>query len=157
MARQNRAAGTNDSNDQNLENLGTENTGAENTGAEAGSTEAAAVEAKITWEGKEYTKAELEQLIKDQDEAKKKMKAALKGEKVTTTKEAKGVMVAFRNKAGELIVGKGVMYYVARSGGKLHYKEASAVSFLPEGWKDGDAIPPTQGELEAQKTAETKA
>lgn len=53
----------------------------------------------------------------------------------------KGVMVRFHNKAGQEIVGYGVHYYVVRYKGKLHYKEASAVTVLPEGWKEGDAIP----------------
>lgn len=71
----------------------------------------------------------------------KELRAKKKGEKVKNPRVLKGQMVAFRNKAGELITGLGQMYYVTRHGGKLHYKEASAVTILPEGWKEGDAIP----------------
>jgi len=62
----------------------------------------------------------------------KRLKALLKGEKPKVAKETKGVMVTFTNKAGEQITGKGVLYYVTRSGGKLHYKEASQVKILTE-------------------------
>jgi hypothetical protein len=64
----------------------------------------------------------------------------------------KGVMVAFKNKAGDVITGLGVMYYVARYKNKLHYKEASQVVLLPEGWKEGDPIP----ELPEAPAKETK-
>jgi len=53
----------------------------------------------------------------------------------------KGVMVRFTNKAGQTITGMGVEYYVARMNGKLHYKEASQVTILPDDWKEGDPIP----------------
>ncbi len=53
----------------------------------------------------------------------------------------KGVMVRFTNKAGQTITGMGVEYYVARMDGKLHYKEASQVTVLPDDWKEGDPIP----------------
>ena len=47
-------------------------------------------------------------------------------------RELKGVMVRFRNQKGEIITGLGVKYYVVRFEGKLHYKEASQVTFIDE-------------------------
>lgn len=42
-------------------------------------------------------------------------------------RELKGQLVRFKNKKGEEITGMGVLYYVVRFEGKLHYKEASQV------------------------------
>lgn len=56
-------------------------------------------------------------------------------------REYKGEMVTFTNKAGQRIIGPGVLYYVARMDGKLHYKEKSQVVILPDTWKMGDPIP----------------
>lgn len=58
----------------------------------------------------------------------KELKAQAKGEKVKVPRELKGEMVTFTNKAGDRITGLGVLYYVARMKGKLHYKEASQVT-----------------------------
>lgn len=71
----------------------------------------------------------------------KELKAKNKGESVKPSRTLKGQMVTFLNKKGERITGLGVTYFVARSGGKLHYKEATQVTLLPESWKEGDAIP----------------
>jgi len=60
---------------------------------------------------------------------------------VLRERSLKGQMVAFHTKKGELVVGHGVRYWVARMDGKLHYKEESQVTFLPDDWKDGDPIP----------------
>ena len=71
-------------------------------------------------------KAQLEiakQALKD---AKEKQKAEPKARKL------KGTMVTFTNKAGETISGLGNLYYVVRQGGKLHYKEFSAVTVLED-------------------------
>lgn len=56
-------------------------------------------------------------------------------------RELKGEMVKFKNKSGQEIVGPGVLYYVARMNGKLHYKEASQVTILPPDWQEGDPLP----------------
>lgn len=60
----------------------------------------------------------------------KALRALSKGEKPKAERVNKGVMVTFKNKAGEQITGLGVLYYVTRAGGKLHYKEASNVHVL---------------------------
>jgi len=96
-------------------------------------------------------KAKIEEEIKALQAKVKELKSLAKGEKPKKERVLKGRMVAFKNKAGEQIVGLGQLYYVARAGGKLHYKEASQVVTLPEDWKDGDPIP----ELPAQEE-ETK-
>lgn len=71
--------------------------------------------------------------------------AKVKGPRDPST--LKGEMVTFKNKKGERITGMGVLYYVARMNGKLHYKEASQVQILPEGWKEGDPIPGVEIEV----------
>ena len=76
----------------------------------------------------------------------KDLRLKKKGQKPKVEKENKGIMVAFKNKKGETIVGKGVVYYVARAGGKLHYKEGSAVIFLKPDWKEGDPVVGINGE-----------
>lgn len=86
-------------------------------------------------------KEQIEADIKAAQDKIKALKAEAKGQKVKAEKVIKGRMVAFKNKAGDQITGMGNLYYVARHGGKLHYKEASQVTLLPEGWKEGDAIP----------------
>lgn len=73
--------------------------------------------------------------------AKKEQKETKVPKAPSAPREVKGVMVKFKNKAGQEIVGPGVLYYVTRCNGKLHYKEASQVTLLPEGWKEGDSIP----------------
>lgn len=103
--------------------------------------------------GENADKAQLEALIKAKADELKKLKAELKGEKPKKERTLKGQMVAFKNKAGDVITGLGQMYYVARHGGKLHYKEASQVILLPEDWKDGDPIPwPVAEAAEATKS-----
>lgn len=62
----------------------------------------------------------------------KELKAAAKGQKVKVNRELKGEMVTFTNKSGARITGLGVLYYVARMDGKLHYKEASQVTKMTE-------------------------
>ncbi len=74
----------------------------------------------------DQVKAKIEEMKAEE----KRLKSLLKGEKPKVAKETKGVMVTFTNKAGETITGKGVLYYVTRSGGKLHYKEATQVTIL---------------------------
>lgn len=80
---------------------------------------------------------QLKQMEKDLKEKIKAAKAAAKG--VKAVKEAKGEMIRFTNKAGETIQGKGVLYYVVRHGGRLHYKESTAVEKMTpeeiEAWK----------------------
>lgn len=61
--------------------------------------------------------------------------------KESVPRVSKGKMVTFLTQKGQRITGYGVEYYVTRCNGKLHYKEASQVVFLPDGWKDGDPIP----------------
>lgn len=85
-------------------------------------------------------KEEIEQDILDLMAKIKDLRAEKKGQKPKAEKVNKGVMVAFKNKKGEIITGKGVEYYVARHGGKLHYKEAGQVIFLKDDWKEGDEI-----------------
>ena len=55
---------------------------------------------------------------------------ALKTSVVRAKKPAKGVMVSFTNQAGDLIQGLGVLYYVVRKDGKLHYKAADTVTLV---------------------------
>lgn len=69
----------------------------------------------------------------------KALKLMAKGEKPKAERVNKGVMVTFTNKAGEQITGLGVLYYVTRAGGKLHYKEASNVHVLTQ--EEIDALP----------------
>ena len=66
-------------------------------------------------------------------ELKEKAKAEAKAAKeaIKPSRESKGVMVEFTTQAGELVRGKGVLYYVVRQDKKLHYKEASKVTLLP--------------------------
>lgn len=64
----------------------------------------------------------------------------------STRMSSKGKMVSFKNQKGETICGMGTIYYVVRFEGKLHYKEESSVTVLPEGWKEGDAIPGAEEE-----------
>ncbi len=71
----------------------------------------------------------------------RKRKAAKEGKepkekvkKEPIDRSLKGTMVAFRTKDGKVVVGMGVLYYVARMDGKLHYKEASQVTILPDDW-----------------------
>lgn len=79
-----------------------------------------------------------------------------KEKKVSTTPTAvklnKGQMVAFRTKTGQVVIGSGVLYYVARMNNKLHYKEASQVTILPDDYKEGDPLPgndmPTEEEFD---------
>jgi hypothetical protein len=92
------------------------------------------------YEGKQLTLKQIEEVIKQKQAELKNLKAVAKGETPKAARVVKGVMVAFKNKKGETITGPGVVYYVARHDGKLHYKEGSQVVFLPEGWKDGDPI-----------------
>lgn len=117
-------------------------------GAEAGAagTEAGAEEATIEFNGQKYTKAQLDELLKSLDQQKKDIKAAAKGQKPAAAATPKGVMVSFKNKAGETITGYGTLYFVARYNKKLHYKEASNVSVLPADWKEGDEIPAVLGD-----------
>jgi FKBP-type peptidyl-prolyl cis-trans isomerase len=150
MAKGNRPADTAvNTNDNDLDLLGGASD-SENTGNGA-----AATTAEGTNEGsdaptvQEVTEKTQEQLTKEAADAEikalqekiKELKAKAKGEKVKKEKVLKGQNVTFTNKAGERITGLGVIYYVVRSGGKLHYKEASQVQVLPEGWKEGDAVP----------------
>lgn len=69
-----------------------------------------------------------EQLANEIREMQTKLKA-LKAE-AKPKKESKGIPVTFKNKAGEVISGPGVLYYVVRQDGKLHYKEASQVTVV---------------------------
>lgn len=95
--------------------------------------------------------------LEEQIKALKNKLREVKGVPAKKDRVLKGTMVAFKNKAGDVITGLGVMYYVARHNGKLHYKEASQVVMLPEGWKEGDAIPALpEPEAKAPK-AETPA
>lgn len=66
----------------------------------------------------------------------------VKQKQVRAPRTAKGVLVAFRTKdKRELIVAPGVIYYVVRMHGKLHYKEGTQVVILPDDWSEGDGIP----------------
>lgn len=156
MAKTKKPQVTDDANDEVNDLLDgaqdTQNSGSEETQTPENQEEEAR---DIEWNGKMYTKSELEAELKNIQETAKKLKAAVKGEKAPATRTAKGVMVAFKNKAGETIIGPGVLYYVARANSKLHYKEASQVVLLPEGWKEGDPIPelPTK-EVAAEAEAE---
>lgn len=78
---------------------------------------------------KDKAKADAIELKKKLKDEKAALKAKEKEEKAP--REIKGIMVTFTNKAGETIKGKGVLYYVVRQDGKLHYKEASQVTVLP--------------------------
>lgn len=62
----------------------------------------------------------------------KELRRLKKGEKPKVEKEIKGVMVSFKNKAGEEITGMGSRYYVVRFGGKLHYKQEDAVHVMTD-------------------------
>lgn len=64
-----------------------------------------------------------------------------KVQKISVPRTKAGTMVSFLNQKGERITGVADQYYVVRFGGKLHYKEISGVTFLPDGWKEGDDIP----------------
>lgn len=100
---------------------------------------AATTDTTVTNNETDQIQAEIEkaqELLKSLKSKKKDLGKVAKGEKVV-----KGIMVAFRNKQNELITGMGTRYYVARSGGRLHYKAEDATIILPEGWKTGDAIP----------------
>lgn len=103
-------------------------------------------------EGTEQTEEEdeLDKQIKAKMAELKALKAAKKGTPVKPERTLKGQWVAFKNKAGEQIVGLGTLYYVARAGGKLHYKEASQVQVLPADWKEGDPIPEMPEQTEGQ-------
>ncbi len=60
-------------------------------------------------------------------------------------REIKGQLVRFKNKKGEEITGMGVLYYVVRFEGKLHYKEASQVKEVqPAEQPDLDIPPPNK-------------
>lgn len=125
-----------DTQDDLLNDVSAEGTAqtSEGTGAEAG--------AEVAKTPEELEQERLDAEIKEAQERIKALRAQKKGEKVKTPRTLKGQMVAFKNKAGETVTGLGVLYYVTRAaGGKLHYKEASQVQVLPEGWKEGDAIP----------------
>lgn len=108
-------------------------------GGDTATATATATESGRSKEDIEKDIAELNAKIKD-------LRLEKKGQKPKSEKVTKGVMVAFRNKKGETITGKGVEYYVARHGGKLHYKEASQVIFLKDDWKEGDEIIGKNGE-----------
>lgn len=56
-------------------------------------------------------------------------------------KNNKGQMVSFHTKEGQHILAPGVQYYVVRFNGRLHYKQVDSCIFLPDDWKEGDAIP----------------
>lgn len=88
------------------------------------------LDAPVTGQPTEEQKEALKAQIAELKAKEKELKAALKGEKVKKTRELKGEMVTFKNKAGDQITGLGVLYYVTRSNGKLHYKEASQVSIM---------------------------
>lgn len=109
-------------------------------------------EAKEEKAPKTAEELEIEAKIKELQQLIKAEKAKLKGDAAPKERTLKGQMVAFKNKKGEQIVGMGSLYYVARFEGKLHYKEASQVVVLPEGWKEGDAIP----ELPAKEVPATE-
>ncbi len=84
----------------------------------------------------QLTDAEKKDIKKQQEALKQQMKelnAKLKNKPAPKPKkEPKGVLVSFKNQAGTEITGLGTLYYVTRSGGKLHYKEATAVHVLDE-------------------------
>jgi FKBP-type peptidyl-prolyl cis-trans isomerase len=149
MAKGNRPADTNASNDNDLDLLGgtagTENSGTGAAATEANGTnegsEAPTVEEVTAKTQEQLTKEAADAEIKKLQEQIKELRQKAKGEKAKKEKVLKGQNVTFTNKAGERITGLGVIYYVVRHGGKLHYKEASQVQVLPEGWKEGDAIP----------------
>lgn len=58
----------------------------------------------------------------------KKIKELAKAQKVKKVNE--GTPVRFENQASETIEGPGVLYYVVRAGGKLHYKKATSCEVL---------------------------
>lgn len=118
---------------------GTEGTSTEGTGTEGTGTE-------VAEETADQKKARIDAAIKALKDQEKALKAELKGEKPKVDRVLKGHMVTFRNKAGEQVTGLGTLYYVTRMNGKLFYKEASQVAILPEGWKEGDALPALPGE-----------
>lgn len=125
---------------ENEDLLGGEATDLLESGAENGTQEEGGEEELFEYDGKQLTLKQIEEVIKQKQAELKNLKAVAKGESPKAARVVKGVMVAFKNKKGETIIGPGVVYYVARADGKLHYKEGSQVVFLPEGWKDGDPI-----------------
>jgi hypothetical protein len=72
----------------------------------------------------------------------------------STSRPGKGVNVAFYNQKGQLIAAPGVLYYVTRMDGRLHYKEASQVTMLPADWQPGDPIAPSLMDKIAGKPTE---
>lgn len=69
--------------------------------------------------------------------------AKLKQIRESTTRQTKGMLVTFTTKKGQRIIAPGVLYYVTKCNGRLHYKEASQVQLLPDDWEEGDEIPVT--------------
>lgn len=72
------------------------------------------------------------ELLRAQIEQLQARNLELEAKKSKSTKKPKGEPVTFTNQKGEQILGYGVLYYVVRMNGKLHYKETSSVTKITE-------------------------